>query len=216
LGVVIWQLLLGTTPFKAPSPYLGFLKIKRGILYRHPALEDDAWDLISKLIKVQPEKRIGAGRKFDEIKNHPYFSAYPSLPDLPKKPAETVPTLRDLAIRAVAEQAIVSSLDPDATDPGTGGPDDMMRMNKIDRERVMHFLDRLQKLQEPRVLRRFYSSTMEAKMSRVRPLTRDFLGLTSEREVRMTQAIRTVALMSTNTTPSMACFARHRASTTGR
>ena len=29
VGVVMWQLLLGTTPFKAPSPYLGFLKIKR-------------------------------------------------------------------------------------------------------------------------------------------------------------------------------------------
>ena len=56
-GVVMWQLLLGTTPFKAPSPYLGFLKIKRGLLYRHSALSDDAWDLLSKMIVVDPAKR---------------------------------------------------------------------------------------------------------------------------------------------------------------
>lgn len=62
IGVVMYQMLLGTTPFKAPSPYLGFLKIKRGIIYRHPALEDDAWDLIQGLLKIEADKRIGAGR----------------------------------------------------------------------------------------------------------------------------------------------------------
>lgn len=199
LGVVMWQLLLGTTPFKAPSPYLGFLKIKRGNLYRHPALQEDEWDLINKLVKVKPDERIGAGRMFDDIKKHPYFAEhYPDLTTLHEKPAETVPTLKDLCIRAVAEQAIVSSLDPEAADPGAGGSDDMLRMKENDRERVMHFLDRLKKLHEPRVLRRFYTSTTEAKMSRVRPQTRDFLGLTSERESQYEKPIDFVQITPSN------------------
>jgi hypothetical protein len=119
----------------------------------------------------------------DDVKNHPYFAKHhPDVPKLHKESALTVPSLRDLCVRAVAEQAIVTSLDPDVPEPGDGGTSDMTRMNEHDRERVMHFLDRMEKLQEPRVLRRFYKSTMEAKMSRVRPMTRDFLGLTSERQ----------------------------------
>jgi serine/threonine protein kinase len=33
LGVVLYQLFMGITPFTAPSPYLMFLKIKKGTLH---------------------------------------------------------------------------------------------------------------------------------------------------------------------------------------
>ena len=193
-GVVMWQLLLGTTPFKAPSPYLGFLKIKRGLLYRHPALSDDAWDLLSKLIVVDPAKvrntversdeltrrlhsnstlsadvnsaaisdvalhlllydslrslqRIGAGGNLADVKGHPFLaSRHPDTSALPKQRAVNVPSLRDLCIREVAELAVESSLDLNSPEPGSGAHNDMLRMNPHDRECVMHFLDRLEKV----------------------------------------------------------------------
>jgi serine/threonine protein kinase len=38
LGVVLYQLFMGTTPFTAPSPYLMFLKIKKGTLHVYTSL----------------------------------------------------------------------------------------------------------------------------------------------------------------------------------
>jgi 3-phosphoinositide dependent protein kinase-1 len=231
-GIVLWQMLLGTTPFKAPSPYLGFLKIKRGVITRHPALSDDAWDLISKLLVVRPDARIGAGGKHDDLRKHPYFNglltknddddddeninngdnnnnddsttttASATAPAQPYKPLhqrkpQRVPTLADLCLRVVGELAIDSSLDPDAAEPGSGSSTDMLRLAPRDRARVMHFLDRTEKLPEPRVLRRFFKTSLEAKFGRVRPMTRDFLGLTSEYENNFTDPIDFVHIGST-------------------
>jgi len=245
-GVVLWQMLLGTTPFKAPSPYLGFLKIKRGQIVRHPALSDEAWDLISRLLVVDPAKRIGANMDYKTLRAHPYFQDMLGETETPlyKKPAERVPTLADLCLRAVGELAVDSSLDLEvsrafvtpsaaplqhpaprlrntqrlahydvdvllahtvltpyarqADEPGAGGPSDMLRMNARDKNRVMHFLDRMEKLSEPRVLRRFYRTNVEAKFGRVRPMTRDFLGLTSERQNQFTEAIDFVHIGETD------------------
>ncbi|GMI31692.1 hypothetical protein TeGR_g14161 [Tetraparma gracilis] len=195
-GVVMWQMLLGTTPFKAPSPYLGFLKIKRGQLVRHPALDDDAWDFISRLVVVDRSKRIGFAAdnevpNYAEIRSHPYFKGglQPPKPPLHAEAPERVPSLSDLCIRACAELAVDSSLNLDAEEPGSGGSSDMLRLAPRDRARVMHFLDRMEKLGEPRVLRRFYRTALEAKFGRVRPMTRDFLGLTSELENQFTEPI---------------------------
>ncbi len=33
LGILLYQMVLGGTPFQAPSPYLIFLRIKRGLLF---------------------------------------------------------------------------------------------------------------------------------------------------------------------------------------
>jgi len=96
-GVVAYQLLTGTTPFASPSQYLAFLKIQRGILCRPMGIaDDDAWDLIERLMKVEPKERFGAdcfeyvagvdgkpnrmkvkddgdGKGYMCIRNHPYF-----------------------------------------------------------------------------------------------------------------------------------------------
>ncbi len=196
LGIVIWQMILGTTPFKAPSPYLGFLKIKRGNLPHHPALEDDAYHLINNLVVVDPEARM----KVEDVKVHPYFTKKLNVENvevIKKGPAQLVPSLRDLCIRAVAELAVESSLDVEAPDPGAGGPTDMLRLAPRDRECVMHYLDRMERLSEPRVLRRFYKTSLEAKTCKVRPATRDFLALTSEYEGMFTEPIDFVHVSGT-------------------
>ena len=142
--------------------------------------------------------RLQKKRKMSEIKNHPYFSStYKDISNLHKGPALRVPSLRDLCIRAVAELAIETSLDFDSPKPGQGGPTDLLRMNTHDREMCMHFLDRIDKLSEPRVLRRFYESSVQAKTSRMRPQTHDFLGLTSEREVMFHEPMSFIQITST-------------------
>jgi len=198
-GCVAYQLMTGTTPFAAPSQYLAFLKIQRGILCRPMGIVDDhAWDLIMKLMKLDPRERLGAdcfeyvagkdgarneivqkGRGYDEIWNHPYFA------DFNKKMASEkirpMPSLRDLCIRACAElvQNDSTNLDIDKQHPpGDNSSHDMLRLNKEDRRRVMDFLDRLRVLSQPRIFRRFFRTKQEARLSKVRSETRDFIGLT--------------------------------------
>jgi serine/threonine protein kinase len=38
LGVLLYQLLVGYTPFNAPSPYLSFLRIQRGLFKVRPSV----------------------------------------------------------------------------------------------------------------------------------------------------------------------------------
>ena len=95
LGTVAYILFTGTVPFWSPSPYLAFLKIKRGRLYRPWGIADDyAWDFIHALMQVDPAERLGAGcfevvmgkdkksrsiknngfEGYDVLRKHPYFT----------------------------------------------------------------------------------------------------------------------------------------------
>ena len=184
LGIVAYQMFLGTTPFKSPSPYLGFLKIKRCQLLKPDNLSEDEFDLIRSLCQLSPEDRLGASEPrgdLSAVMNHPYFEKS-GLPvgECCRGEAVTVPSLRDLCIRACVETCIESSLDPSSPEPGAGGWNDMLRLNGKDRKAVMHVLDRLEKLHQPRVFRRFFKTTVEAKTGKVRRGTRDFVGLTNE------------------------------------
>ena len=213
LGAVFFQLLVGFTPFAAPSPYLTFLRIQRGVLLRPWGVaDDDAWDLIHKLLKVSPMKRLGAdgynfdkaeedvpdegnrqdrekaaraiaaksyGPGYDIIRNHPFFD---SIRDETGQanPTRPIPSLRDLALRACCELIIQDSLSFQVEDdhpPGDGSSHDMLRLNSTDRKTLMHFLDRTNSLAQPRVFRRLHKKKQEAKLGRIRPETRDFVGL---------------------------------------
>mmetsp|Transcript_19235 Transcript_19235/g.56035 ORF Transcript_19235/g.56035 Transcript_19235/m.56035 type:complete len:879 (-) Transcript_19235:91-2727(-) len=60
-GCILYQMCTGVLPLAAPSPYLAFLKIQRGNLYRPWGVaEDEAWDLVKSLLKVNPRERLGA------------------------------------------------------------------------------------------------------------------------------------------------------------
>mmetsp|Transcript_24210 Transcript_24210/g.50199 ORF Transcript_24210/g.50199 Transcript_24210/m.50199 type:complete len:967 (-) Transcript_24210:106-3006(-) len=239
-GVVLYQLYAGALPFEAASPYMTFLKIQRGVYGRNLGIwDDDAWDLIQRLMKVDPKQRLGAGtfewvpppvevkkeqskenihidddeetirvsdsyekrprgkiiqhgQGYDHIRNHPFFAKHKSALDAytnanvrpdtePKQILQRIPSLRDLALRATAHFIDESSLNVDLEDtnpPGDNSSYDALRLKPADRTSVMHILDRLHLLKEPRIYRRFFKSKQDARLGRVRPDSRDVMGLT--------------------------------------
>mmetsp|Transcript_7380 Transcript_7380/g.12915 ORF Transcript_7380/g.12915 Transcript_7380/m.12915 type:complete len:663 (-) Transcript_7380:106-2094(-) len=239
LGVLLYQIYAGALPFESQSPYMGFLKIQRGVYTRNMGVwDDDAWDLIQKLLKVNPEERLGAGcyewipplkteekeatdsgsegsketahspdeavkqkplgkvvrhgKGYDIIRQHPFFAEHESAllkqtnshlksDSCDESVPQPIPSLQDLAIRATAHFIDQSSLDVDLEDlhpPGDNSIYDALRLKPSDRRRVMHLLDRLHLLKEPRIFRRFFHSKQEARLGRVRPESRDVMGLT--------------------------------------
>lgn len=234
LGAVAYILFTGMVPFWSPSPYLAFLKIKRGRLYRPWGIADDnAWDFIHGLMQVDPTERLGAdcfevvlGRDkksrsiknknqegYNVLRNHPYFTGIKNEDKTTKSgkneitndkgqlslrlslrnvfaggenEGETdkstpIPSLRDLCVCPVAELVKQDSLDLelcDAHPPGDGSSHDLLRLDERDRKCVMHVLDRLGALKEPRVYRRFFKTVVEARLDKLRVDTRDFVGLT--------------------------------------
>ncbi|KAL3811502.1 hypothetical protein ACHAXA_000406 [Cyclostephanos tholiformis] len=241
-GVVLYQLYAGALPFESQSPYLGFLKIQRGVFNgRNIGIwDDEGWDLIHKLLKVNPKERLGAGcfewvpppitekkdfihdekidgekqwedkvekiaaasikqkslgkvithgTGYDIIRKHSFFAKHELLSktnshlkhDSDKSAPQPIPSLQDIAIRATAHFIDQSSLDVDLEDlhpPGDGSSYDALRLKPSDRRRVMHLLDRLHLLKEPRIYRRFFHSKQDARLGRIRPESRDVIGLT--------------------------------------
>lgn len=200
LGGVAFQLHTGMTPFWCPSPYLAFLKIKRGNLVRPWGIaDDDAWDFIRNLMQEDPAKRLGAdcfhydGKNkkvtkeqggYDLLRNHAYFRNKPEDGDspLPELAKETYPiaSLQDLCIRACAELVRKDSVDLEVCDghpPGDVSSHDMLRLSKRNRHCVMHQLDRLGVLSDPTIYRRFFAN-YEYRLDKIREGPRDFVGLT--------------------------------------
>lgn len=201
-GAVAFQLHTGMTPYWCPSPYLSFLKIKRGNLTRPWGIaDDDAWDLISSLMQVDPAKRLGAtcfkvsgnikrtvvknDGGYDIIRKHPYFQEkneydVPSL-DPGYKQKTPVPSLRDLSSRACAQLVKQDAKDLDLCDrhpPGDNSSHDMLRLDDRDRRCVMHHLERQGLLSEPTIFRRFFDSPLDYRLGKIREESKDYIGLT--------------------------------------
>lgn len=246
VGVLLYQLYAGALPFEAASPYMTFLKIQRGVYGRNMGIwDDDAWDLIQKLLQVKPDDRLGAGcfewvpppkdeskgddtempdnqnardaennavesskqkqprgkiichkGGYDIIRQHPFFAkqqpmietqtnSHLSIGEENKPVPQPIPSLRDLALRATAHFIDQSSLDIDLEDnhpPGDGSKFDTLRLKPSDRTSLMHLLDRLHLLKEPRIFRRFFKSKIDARLGRVRPQSIDVIGLTQKND----------------------------------
>ena len=80
LGIMIYQMFCGRTPFKEKTNYLIFRKIEElKIEYSSNVnITEEAKDLISKILVKEPSKRLGAGEKGTEydinhLKAHPFF-----------------------------------------------------------------------------------------------------------------------------------------------
>ena len=80
LGIMIFQMFCGRTPFKEKTNYLIFRKIEElKIEYSSNVnITEEAKDLISKILVKEPSKRLGAGEKGTEydinhLKAHPFF-----------------------------------------------------------------------------------------------------------------------------------------------
>ena len=208
LGAIAYILHTGETPFWSPSPFLTFLKIKRCQLTRGWGVaDDDAWDFMDKLIKVNPNDRLGANvyevdktkrvmketvpGGYDCLRNHPY------LKDFHEQPPETkvknpVPSLRDLAIRACVELVKKDSKDFEIIEkhpPGDGSGHDFTRLSLRDRRCVMHLCDKLQLFkvagdavgQQPILYSRFFDDIVNCRIFskyQERLNSYDFCGLT--------------------------------------
>jgi serine/threonine protein kinase len=192
LGAILYILLTGECPFWSPSPYLTFLKIKRGLLTRNiwGTPDDAAWDFIHRLMHVKPTKRLGAdcykvenskitvAKGYNVLRNHKYFESFTPSEDNP------IPSLQDLCVRACAELAKQDALDLDICDkhpPGDGSSHDMMRLGSTEKKSVLHVLNKCKLFSngdETRVLQRFVRNDLEFLDIKLRPESRDFVGLT--------------------------------------
>ena len=81
LGIMLYQMYYGKTPFKEKSNYLIFKKIEQLKIDFSPKFNvpEEAKDLILKILVKEPEKRLGGGNIGSEydilhLKNHPYFN----------------------------------------------------------------------------------------------------------------------------------------------
>lgn len=91
LGVILYQMLVGKTPFVGKSEYLVF----QSILAREIIFPEDfdplAKDLVEKLLVLEPSERLGAGEKgISELKAHPFFDGI-DFKTLPKTPVPDIP-----------------------------------------------------------------------------------------------------------------------------
>ena len=74
LGVILYQLLFGVTPFKGRSDLETYHNIQKchELKFNKKGVDPLACDLICKLLIKEPTLRIGF-ISIDEIKSHPYF-----------------------------------------------------------------------------------------------------------------------------------------------
>jgi len=128
---------------------------------------------------------------YDLVRRHPYFAALQEIKEENDKNVLStdlvvsktpVPSLRDLCYTAVAEQATMQAEDFQLCDdhpPGDGSRHDMMRLERRDRDCVMHVLDRMKRLRDPRIYGRFFTDLVVCRLdSKIRRRTRDFVGMT--------------------------------------
>ncbi|KAM9985232.1 hypothetical protein ACTFIZ_008768 [Dictyostelium cf. discoideum] len=75
LGIIIFEMLSGETPFVGDSQPIIFKNITQhnNEIICPTDFSKDATDLIQKLLQVDPSKRLGANGA-DEVKNHPFFN----------------------------------------------------------------------------------------------------------------------------------------------
>ncbi|XP_062194286.1 serine/threonine-protein kinase UCNL-like [Phragmites australis] len=98
LGVLVYEMAYGKTPFRGRSRKETF----RNVLLREPEFSADArrrWpelnDLISRLLKKDPGRRLGFSGGADEVRSHPFFAgvAWDLLGEVSRPPY--IPPLAD-------------------------------------------------------------------------------------------------------------------------
>lgn len=79
LGCTIFKMITGEVPFNGQSDYHTFQKIIEGkIEFNDYQMSDEAKDLITKLLQIDPSKRLGAGPRgspsdYNALKSHDFF-----------------------------------------------------------------------------------------------------------------------------------------------
>lgn len=70
LGIILYQLLLGATPFHAPSPYLNFLRTKRSYLQTPSFVPQPITSMIQLLLQKDVNDRIQSSTGLDPTANN--------------------------------------------------------------------------------------------------------------------------------------------------
>ena len=98
LGVVLYELIVGTPPYYSNNRDQLFNNIQRGKLVLPKTMSEEAKSLIKALLHRDPAKRLGASKKdAEDIKDHPFFNGINwadflsrSVPAPPTKPVRRV------------------------------------------------------------------------------------------------------------------------------
>jgi len=100
LGIFIFELLYGRTPFRGSSNEATLTNIVTQPLRfpeRVPKRDREAWeaarDLIKKLLVRDPRRRLGSGRGASEIKGHPFFKGIINWALIRSTPPPQVPAV---------------------------------------------------------------------------------------------------------------------------
>lgn len=73
VGVLLYEFLVGLPPFNADTVQEIFENIHNLRIVWHEEISLEAKDLISKLLEINPEKRLGS-KGAEEVKQHPFFA----------------------------------------------------------------------------------------------------------------------------------------------
>lgn len=75
IGCIIYQMISGIPPFQSKSEYMIFKKIEKLEYSFHEGFDENAKDLVKKLLVIEPKERLGAKDKkfYSTIREHPFF-----------------------------------------------------------------------------------------------------------------------------------------------
>ena len=206
LGIVLYQMIVGTTPFAGASPYLAFLRIKRAVLRLPAFVPAETQDLMQLLLTKDPVLRLcrctgGSVPKdvdvhdhelsYDALRNHPYFS-YRHFDELAtlsgfktshERPATKVAKLSEICLRAVGNAALYLA-DATASAGGVRPPAgwaqsfNIMKLSPLDRGAIAQYLNRRNCIASGGVHRLFFPSLVDARCKRVDTMTKEYIGFT--------------------------------------
>jgi len=119
IGCIIYQMITGLPPFQSPSEWLIFKKIEKLDYNFQEGFNEEAKDIIQRLLVIEPRDRLGARDKkcYSSLKRHPFFKGvdFETLPEFTPPALSEAPELVDSGIGPDP----CWSKDPDAK-PGAG------------------------------------------------------------------------------------------------
>lgn len=96
LGVLIYEMVVGSTPFNAEQTFKIYKKIMEGKISFNSSFSEELKDLLNQLIQVDPDGRYGTHlESLQKIKDHPWFSLINWLALLTKSVSISVVSLID-------------------------------------------------------------------------------------------------------------------------
>lgn len=133
-GCILYTLLVGVPPFRTESNYATFQKIEN-LDYTIPDFVPvHARDLISKLLVIEPEKRLGYGEyetNYESIREHPFYAFVGDWDTLDTRPTpEFEPFLPALSARKASAETEATANGEEATPKSTTMVPELLMMNE--------------------------------------------------------------------------------------